>query len=65
MGIPYKKWSLPLCNIGKRLKKKAGLYNTFLDLPSIENTKTKLSNKTEWIQCTLMNKMQILEDNAC
>lgn len=39
MGIPYKKWSLPLCNIGKRLKKKAGLYNTFLDLPSIENSK--------------------------
>lgn len=39
MGIPYKKWSLPLCNIGKRLKKKAGFYNTFLDLPSIENSK--------------------------
>lgn len=26
-------------NIGKRLKKKTGLYNTFLDLLSIENSK--------------------------
>lgn len=66
MGRPYKRSrSLPPCNIGKRLMKQAGLYNTSLDLLSIENSKLQCQIKPNEMQCTLMNKMQIWEDNAC
>lgn len=60
MRRPYKRSrSLPLCNIGKRLMKQAGLYNASLDLLSIENSKLHCQIKPNEMQCTLMNKMQI------
>lgn len=52
MRRPYKRsWSLPPCNIGKRLMKQADLYNTPLDLLSIENSKPHTSSQIKPNEC--------------